>query len=52
MERGTVGCSENSGILVSFKKKHRNFIRTWFCFNHRCGDVGLLWGLTMICLMS
>ena len=34
--------SENSGTLISVKKKHRNIIRMCFCFNPRCGDMGLL----------
>jgi hypothetical protein len=47
-------CSDNIGSLVSLK---RNIIRICFCFNPKCGDVGM-WGcgaasqrVTVICLM-
>jgi hypothetical protein len=35
-----VHCSENSEILVSFKK-HRNIIRIYFHFNSKCEEMGL-----------
>jgi hypothetical protein len=34
-------CSENSGVLVSLKITEILWERV-FCFNPRCGDVGLL----------